>query len=196
MIPVKEAIKRVQSHIHPLESVVIKDTLDIWGCVLAETILSPINMPPFRQSAMDGYAIHKHDGLSYNLIGEVKAGDDHQPELKPGEAVRIFTGAPVPDTANSVVIQENVIVKNKQLFPDGSVQLNSHIRPLGEQVKKGEPALEKGTFLTPAAIGYLSSLGIEKAPVYVKPKIAIVITGSELIKPGSKLNYGKIYESN
>jgi len=196
MIPVKEAINKVQFHVEPLESIVTKSTIEADKCVLAESILSPINMPPFRQSAMDGYAVHTHEYLSYKLIGEVKAGDDHQPQLNPGEAVRIFTGAPVPDTADAVVIQERVAVGDDQIKTDEPVQIGSNIRPLGEQVKKDELALEKGTFLTPAAIGFLSSIGIESIPVYSKPKIAIVITGNELIEPGTHLSYGKIYESN
>lgn len=196
MISVEDALELVYENVFPnSETKTIKVTEAV-GLVVFEDIISPINMPPFRQSAMDGYAIYVHDELCYKQIGEVKAGDDHQPELKSGEAVRIFTGAPVPDTANTVVIQENVNVEKNLIYLKESVQLDSNIRPLGEQVKKGGAALEKGTFLTPAAIGYLSSLGIEKAMVYVKPKIAIVITGSELIEPGSKLNYGKIYESN
>ena len=82
--------------------------------VLATDILSPINMPPFRQSAMDGYALNLHDKFNYNLIGEVKAGDSHEPILKPGDAIRIFTGAPVPGTANAIMMQEKkYLIKNQ-----------------------------------------------------------------------------------
>ena len=78
------------------------------GSVLSGAIISPIDMPPFRQSAMDGYALFANEGNVYHIIGEVKAGDSHMPSLNPGEAVRIFTGAVVPDTANVVVRQEDV----------------------------------------------------------------------------------------
>lgn len=166
------------------------------GHFLAENVVSPINMPPFRQSAMDGYAVHLHHSNSYQLIGEVKAGDLSNPVLKPGEAIRIFTGAAVPDTANAVVIQEKVVVNGRSIDLDGIVHEGANIRPLGEQVKKGKTALEKGTKLTPAAIGFLASLGITALVAYQKPSIAIVITGNELIPPGTPLQYGQIYESN
>ena len=95
--------------------------------------VSPINMPPFRQSAMDGYALNLHDSKTYSIIGEVKAGDDYNPTLKTGEAVRIFTGAPVPDSANAVVMQEKTSLDNDTLFIESQVNLNDNIRPLGEQ---------------------------------------------------------------
>jgi molybdopterin molybdotransferase len=196
MISVKEAIEKVHQHIESLDSSVSISTKKAGHRILAETIESPINMPPFRQSAMDGYAIHIHDDLCYRLIGEVKAGDDHHPVLTPGDAVRIFTGAPVPDTCNAVVIQEKVTVDNDHIVIQEHPLLNSNVRSMGEQVTVGEPALEKGTFLSPAAIGFLSSLGIDSVPVYNEPRIAVVITGNELIDPGTDLSYGKIFESN
>lgn len=145
---------------------------------------------------MDGYALHLHDKLTYTLIGEVKAGDGHQPNLKPGEAIRIFTGAAVPDSANAVMMQEKVTVNNNSILIAHHIDNELNIRPLGEQVKQGEIALKKGTKLTPAAIGYLTSLGITKVSVYKKPTIAIVTTGNELIEPRQALTHGKIYESN
>lgn len=163
---------------------------------LANDIISPINMPPFGQSAMDGYALSLTKEKQYNLIDEVKAGDSHHPKLNTGEAVRIFTGAPVPDTANAVIMQERVTVNNNTITIESAVNLNDNIRPIGEQVKKGNIALKKGTKLTPAAIGFLTSLGITEVNVYKKPNIAIVVTGNELIEAGKPLPYGKIYESN
>ena len=145
---------------------------------------------------MDGYAIHLHEDLTYSITGEVKAGDDHQPILNSGEAIRIFTGAPVPDSANAVVVQEKVTVKADQLFLEKNPLAEDNIRPVGEQVKKGGLALKVGTKLTPAAIGYLTSLGITEVQVYKKPSIAIVTTGNELVEAGHPLEYGKIYESN
>lgn len=163
---------------------------------LSEDITSPINMPPFRQSAMDGYALCLHDIDTYEVIDEIKAGDGHHPRLKKGEAVRIFTGAAVPDDANAVIMQERVISNNNSITLTSEVALNANIRPLGEQVQKGAIALKKGTCLTAAAIGFLTSLGIEKVSVFKKPSIAIVVTGNELVEVGKPLSYGKIYESN
>lgn len=166
------------------------------GYFLAEDILSPIHMPPFDQSAMDGYALYLHESNTYIVIDEIKAGAGKNPVLQPGEAVRIFTGAPVPDMANVVVMQEKVVIKDNILIIKESVSIGENIRPLGEQVKKGEVALKKGTKLTPAAIGFLASIGIKKVCVFKKPSIALIATGNELIEISQPLIRGKIYESN
>ena len=196
MISVEEAIEIVKHHSKPLTKATVKLLKDSEESILAEDIKSPINMPPFRQSAMDGYALCLHENLTYNLIGEIKAGDAHQPILKAGDAIRIFTGAPVPDSANAVMMQEKVIANGSNITIENHINTGHNIRPLGEQVKIGDIALKKGTKLTPPAIGYLSALGISKVSVIEKPSIAIVTTGNELIKPGEPLAHGKIYESN
>lgn len=196
MIPVKEAIEVIDKNIIPLEE---KEKINVQfsnGHVLFQDVSSPINMPPFRQSAMDGYALLLQNDVTYTIIDEVKAGDNHNPVLKPGEAVRIFTGAAVPNSANAVIMQESVIVENNRLILQKPVAFGENIRPLGEQVKKGGVALRKGTKISPAAVGYLTSLGITEVVVFKRPSIAIVVTGSELVEAGHALTYGKIYESN
>ena len=196
MITVEEALDLVNKNIVPSNQKETKSVLDSLNQTLFEDVYSPINMPPFRQSAMDGYAVNLHDDLSYSIIDEVKAGDGHQPVLKPGDAVRIFTGAAIPDTSNGVVIQEKVKVDGNKIILENQVPLNDNIRPLGEQVKNGDIALKKGTKLTPAAVGFLISLGITEVTVFQKPSIAIIVTGNELVQAGQPLTYGKIYESN
>ncbi|RLD27732.1 MAG: molybdopterin molybdenumtransferase MoeA [Bacteroidetes bacterium] len=196
MIAVKEAIKRVQKNTFSINQKVLKSVLKSCGFVLFEDIYSPINMPPFRQSAMDGYALCLNNDITYSVIDEVKAGNSHHPELNAGEAVRIFTGAPVPETANAVIMQEKVTIDGKKIILNKTVLFGENIRPLGEQIKKGEIALKKGAKLTPAAIGYLTSLGITDINVYKKPSIAIVVTGDELSEAGKPLTFGNIYESN
>jgi molybdopterin molybdotransferase len=164
--------------------------------VLSQALYSPINMPPFRQSAMDGFALCLHDALEYDIIGEIKAGDTHQMSLLPGQAIKIFTGAAVPDSAQTVIQIEKTSVKegivNLQEQPKSGV----NVRPIGEQISEGDLALEKGTVLNAAAIGFLAGLGFTSVMVYKKPTIGIVITGNELVKPGNTLEYGKVYESN
>ena len=196
MISIDEAINAVLSNSNEILKEISLPVLESGNYTLFTNVYSPINMPPFRQSAMDGYALHLHDGFSYSLIGEVKAGDGHQPELNPGEAIRIFTGAAVPDSANAVIMQEKVVVNQNTITVETKLSKEYNIRSVGEQVKKGELALKKGTKLTPAAIGYLSSLGITEISVYKKPSIAIITTGNELVEPGEQLTYGKIFESN
>jgi len=196
MISVEQAVTIVENNIKPTTHFERIPLSKANTYVLAKDIISEIDMPPFRQSAMDGYALFLHDSLTYRLIGEVKAGDDAHPVLKPGEAIRIFTGAPVPDTANAIIMQERVDANNSSITISGAVSLDANIRPLGEQVKKGHMALKKGSALTTAAIGYLASLGITEVEVYKKPSVAILVTGNELAKAGAPLQYGQIYESN
>ncbi|WP_147676799.1 molybdopterin molybdotransferase MoeA [Algibacter pacificus] len=196
MITIEQAISTVKANSKPLMTSTIKLVEKAGGYILSQDVMSPINMPPFNQSAMDGYALNIHDSATYQLIGEIQAGDDQQPILNPGEAVRIFTGAAVPNSANAVIMQEKVHAEKSQIHIEGTVSKNQNIRPLGEQVKKKDLALKAGTKLTPAAIGFLSSLGIVTVSVYKKPAIALMTTGNELVKPGSALSYGKIYESN
>ncbi len=196
MITIQEALSIVKDNSKPLLKETTKKVEKAGGYLLCQDVVSPIHMPPFRQSAMDGYALCVHDSVEYTLVGEVKAGDDIEPELLPGQAVRIFTGAAVPDSASVVIMQEKVTVKGEVILIEDTISVGKNIRPLGEQVQKGGLALKKGTKLTPAAIGYLISLGITEVPVYKKPSIAIVSTGNELVQAGQHLPKGKIYESN
>ena len=196
MISIEGALQAVKTNSFEI-SEEIKIPIDkCRNSILSRDIYSPINMPPFRQAAMDGYAANLHDDFAYTLVGEVKAGDSHQPLLNKGEAVRIFTGAAVPDSANAVIMQEKVVAREKEITIEAKLPLGLNIRLIGEQVKKGQLALKKGTKLTPAGIGYLGSLGINEVSVLKKPSIALISTGNELVESGQALTYGKIYESN
>ncbi len=196
MISVEEALAIIEDSITPTNNFEHLEVSKAIGRTLFEDVISPINMPPFRQSAMDGYAVCLSNDLTYKIIDEVKAGDGHHPVLKKGEAVRIFTGAPVPDSANAIIIQEKAHIESQVLTATVEPSLHENIRPLGEQTLKGQTALKRGTLLTPAAIGYITSLGITEVIVYRKPSIAIVVTGNELAEAGNDLTYGQIYESN
>jgi molybdopterin molybdotransferase len=195
MISVQQAKNLLYTNI-PLSKEVQLPLLKTLNYCLAKEVYSSINMPPFRQSAMDGYALNLHDSLSYTLIGEIKAGDVHKMVLKPGEAIKIFTGAAVPDSANAVMQVEKTSCTNETLLLNESVALNTNIRPIGEQIKENEIALAKGTILNAAAIGFLAGLGITTVSVFKKPSIGILVTGNELVKPGTTLEYGKVFESN
>jgi len=196
MITVEEAIEYVESNSQPGKNTVKMSLKNALGFILAEDVISPIDMPPFRQSAMDGYAVRIHDSEYYHVKGELQAGDGQDVTLRKGDAVRIFTGAPVPNDANSVVIQEKTTIKEQELEVHDEVTLQSNIRPKGEQIQKGEMALGKGISLTPAAIGFLTTLGITDVSVYQKPSIGIIATGNELAEAGAELKHGQIYESN
>ena len=195
MISVTEAFSILELNLPALHEVEIS-LFQARKHILAQSLMSPINMPPFRQSAMDGYALCLHDALVYEIIGEIKAGDSHTVELLPGQSVKIFTGAAVPDSAQAVIQIEKVAANGTQLLLDGLVEPETNVRPIGEQISAGDLALQKGTLLNAAAIGFLAGLGFTKVSAYKKPKVGIVVTGNELSKPGTPLEFGKVYESN
>lgn len=198
MIPVEEA-KRILFSKAGKATVVTVDLLGASGCVLAESVFSPIDLPSFNQSAMDGYAVasvNLKNKKQFEIVGELKAGDAGSIFLQPGQAVRIFTGAEVPVSADSIVIQEKAERVNGSIYLSEDFHPGDCIRFKGSQIKKDELALTKDTFLNPAAIGFLAALGITQVPIYKKPEVSIIVTGNELIKPGHVLNDGQVYESN
>ena len=195
MISVFQALSIIDQHTSILDSVI--SPLDqINGSVLAEDVHAPINLPPFRQSAMDGYAFRFGDLNDFKLIGESKAGDYLELAIQSDEAIRIFTGARVPDQADSVVMQEHV----EKL--EGGIRIlkkpakGTNVRMVGEQIKKGELVLKKGTKMNAAIVGFLAGMGIAEVPVIRKPKVALIVTGNELQEPGTELKPGSVYESN
>ncbi len=166
------------------------------GEVLAQDVHAPLDLPPFDQSAMDGYALCLGKELRYQVLGEVAAGSDWNPALEAGQAVRIFTGAPVPSAANAVIQQEKIELDGDDiLVPEGIAQ-RLNIRPQGEQIKKGTLALRTGNRITPATIGFLASLGLTEVLVFERPRVGILVTGDELVGAGNSLHRGQIYESN
>jgi molybdopterin molybdotransferase len=195
MITVQEAFSILQANL-PVLPEAEYSLFEARKHILAESLYSPINMPPFRQSAMDGYALCLHDALVYEIIGEVKAGDSDIIELLPGQTIKIFTGAAVPDSAQAVIQIEKVSANGTQLLLEELVQPETNVRPIGEQISAGDLALQKGTVLNAGAIGFLAGLGFTRVSVCQKPKVGIVVTGNELSKPGTPLEYGKVYESN
>ena len=197
MISVSQALKIVEEQIKGTDKIIKLPLDSALNYVLAKDVLSPIAMPPFNQSAMDGYAVNAHQEETYTLVGEVQAGSSEHPVLQSGESVRIFTGAPVPDTANAVIMQEKVetVDRNSIQLHDAPTQ-HKNIRLKGEQIQEGEVALEKGTKINAAIIGFLTGLGVTTVHVYSKPKISVIVTGNELVKPGNTLKRGEIYESN
>ena len=195
-ISVDQALKVIDESCKPWEAWELKKSDSALGDFIFESIKSPIAMPPFRQSSMDGYALRMHASKEYKLVGEIKTGDASDLPLEKGQAVRIFTGAAVPTAADSIAIQEKITRKQEIITLQQPAIQNQHIRELGEQFHRGETLLEKGTQLTPAALGVLSTIGIENIKVYKKPKLAIIVTGNELVRPGASLELGQVYESN
>jgi molybdopterin molybdotransferase len=197
MISVHEAKKIVRQHVPvlPGSRVRLADAVDH---VLAEDVYSATNFPPFNQSNVDGYAIAFREAREKLLISDsIPAGPGTPRSLGPGQAMRIFTGAPIPAEADTVVMQENVEVNNNRLvIQDTQLTQGLNFRPAGTDMKQGDLALSQSDYLSPAAIGFLAGLGISHVNVVAKPSISIIITGSELQQPGNELFYGQVYESN
>lgn len=195
MIEVQEALDLIDRFTSRSKSVRRSVDAGLNGLILAEDVFSTVNLPEFRQSSMDGYAIN---GVSdnYQIIGEVPAGSSNTFEIKSGEAVRIFTGARVPDSADRVVMQEHVEIASKGItvtkFPDQGV----NIRTVGSQIQQGQKILDRGVKITPAIIGMLISIGCAEVAVIDPPKVVVLVTGDELAKLGSEKKESQVYESN
>ena len=196
MIAVNKAFEILKENkiLGPVVQIEVDEAL---GFVLAEEVFSPIDMPPFDQSAMDGYALGDAVSHSYTVIGEVTAGESAEDcVLKSGEAMRIFTGAMVPASAASVIKQESISrIENTITITDKNNE-GENIRRRGEQIKENQVALEKGTQVNAGTIGFLIGLGVTSIAVYSKPKIQVIVTGNELVAKGEQLTMGKIFESN
>ncbi|TAL59543.1 MAG: molybdopterin molybdenumtransferase MoeA [Bacteroidetes bacterium] len=177
-----------------------KNISECLGSVLSRDIISPISYPPFDQSAMDGFALGYSDfqkSMPLEIIGESAAGNPFAAALKPGQAIRIFTGAKIPVGSDAVVTQEKASVeKGKLIIQDKSLEQGANIRTTGSQIMKGDVILKKGQAINPGAIGLLASLGITEVNVYSSTRVTLIVTGNEFVKPGNSLNEGQVYESN
>jgi molybdopterin molybdotransferase len=201
LLSVDEALERIKTAIQPIissERVVLKNVL---GRVLAEDVFSPINIPYDRNSAMDGYALSSKDtdtkdSFVLNLVDTSWAGKPFLGTLQAGQCVRIFTGAVVPDGADSVVIQEQVSADGKDITFPANVTTYQNIREAGEDVKQGSLLCNRLKKLTAADIGLLAAAGICGVPVRRKLNIAFFSTGDELMGLGQQPEAGKIYDSN
>jgi molybdopterin molybdotransferase len=197
MISVKEAKQIIDEHITALPVKVVPLAMAA-GFTLAEDVYAKLDIPAFEQSSMDGYAIRFEDaGSPLTIHGEMQAGATVHSTLVPGHASRIFTGAPLPLGADTVVMQEKVTVNGGQLtIEDAKLELGSNVRHKGAEAAEGKLAIAKGSRLTPAALGFLAGIGETQVSVYRAPAAAIIVTGKELQQPGNALSFGQVYESN
>jgi molybdopterin molybdotransferase len=173
------------------------------GRVLAEDILADQSVPPFDRAAMDGYAVIAEDTFGADerevlleVDGVIHAGEVSAISVTRGHCIQIATGSPKPDGADAVVMVEFTEKKKKTVLITKPVYPGANISKLGEDIKKGDVVLKKGTFLTPAKIGTLSALGRTKTEVYQKPRVSVIATGTEIVQPGQPLKPGQIYDVN
>ena len=197
MISVEEARAYIKAHIAPIGIHDVPLSVAA-GHTLGADIYAKIDIPAFKQSSMDGYAIRYGDRQRILTVsGEMQAGADKGFTLSPFEAARIFTGAPLPAGADTVVMQEKVSLNNGMLtILDPNLKIGLNVRNKGDEVKSGALAMAKGSKLSPAAIGFLAGIGTADVPVYRRPSVAIIVTGKELQRPGKALEFGQVYESN
>lgn len=200
LMPISEALEKMLSS---AEAKLTQKTLPLEqavGYVLAEDLLSPIFVPPFDNSAMDGYAIKRADLADTDtlpLSGKSFAGQPFEGEWPQGTCIRIMTGAKVPEGCDAVVMQEDTKVTDAGIqFSDTKIKEGNNIRLTGNDIANGDLVLAKGTRLTPRDIPMIASLGFANVSVYNKPKVAFFSTGDELKPLGEPLEEGQIYDSN
>lgn len=203
MISPLEAMRLVHQHApRPYPQKV--SLAESFGLVLAEDVRAPLAMPVADNSAMDGYVVRACDvakasathPVFLQIKGTVKAGDSKFIRIKPGTACRIMTGAFIPQGGEAVIPREDVMVQGHNIVVKKPVVAGQHVRWKGEEVRKGDLLIKKGTWLNPAAIGVLATFGFASVWVYRKPRVVVIATGNELTQPGKKLGAGKIYDSN
>ena len=196
LLTMEEALALVLERVRPLpaERVPLAEAA---GRVLAEEVRAAVDLPPFRSSAMDGFAVHAADTPGTLPVGgRVAAGRPAERPLSAGETMGIATGAVVPDGADSVVPLEFVVDRENSVeFPDG-IEAGKNVRPVGGDVRAGEVVLTAGTALSAAHLGAAAAVGVAEVTCSRRPRVAVLSTGTELRRPGEELGPGQIYESN
>lgn len=198
MITEEQALARILEKVGALASrrVRLSEARDQFG---ANDVLARVALPGFDNSAMDGYAVVASacgEGKSHRLIGEQPAGADRGLRIAAGEAVRIFTGAPIPSGADAVVMQEDVLVEGENIVPNTNVGPGEFIRRRGCDLSEGQRIVEAGTRIRPQILALLASQGFAELEVGGAVRATIVSTGDELVQPGGAIGPGQIYDSN
>ncbi|MBX7133816.1 MAG: molybdopterin molybdotransferase MoeA [Fimbriimonadaceae bacterium] len=192
MISVDEALSIIRDHrpSFPTERVTLRHAL---GRVLAQDVVSPFDFPLFDNSAMDGYAVGSPEG-PWEIVGEVAAGATAPGGIQPCQAVRIFTGAPVPTRTYGIIAQEDASEQDGLLV--GEVRKGAHVRFQAEEAPAGHLVAQKGATLTPPHLAAFASCGFATVEVRGLPNVIILSTGNEVVPPGQSLQYGQIFNSN
>ena len=196
MVEEADALARILVAARPIEATTLP-LREALGFFLAKPIRSTLAHPRFDNSVVDGYAIRVEDGLGKRkIIGEQPAGQDRSLRLETDEAIRIFTGAPIPEGCNGVVMQEDITVDAGQFILQKSVELGENIRRKGADLAAGQLIARVGDRVTPQLIGLLASQGLATVTVHQAPRVVILLTGDELRHAGAQLAPGEIYDSN
>ena len=194
------AVKQILKSIKTIKKIETINIMDSLGRIASKNIKSSINIPSFRNSAMDGYALNiknlEKNKYSLKEQGISLAGQAYDKKLKDKETIRVMTGAVIPNNADAVIMKEMVDIEGDIILFPNFIQKNQNIRNIGEDIKKGDIVIKKGRQINYVDLGILSSLGIGKIDVFRKPIISFFSTGDELISINKKLKKGLIYDSN
>lgn len=201
LLPVEDALARLLASASPVAESEALALHDANGRVLAVDLAATLTQPPFNASAMDGYALRAADaaepGSVLRVIGESGAGHAFDGSVGPAEAVRIFTGAPVPSGADSVLLQEDAEkLDDNRILTKFPVIPGRHIRPRGQDFAEGDVALRKGTQLDFSHLTLAAAMNHAQLPVYRRPRVALLATGDELVSPGGRPGASQIIGSN
>tara|TARA_B100000927_G_scaffold214928_1_gene175277 strand:- start:52 stop:1305 length:1254 start_codon:yes stop_codon:yes gene_type:complete len=195
-----QAVNKIIRAIKPIKSSEIVNIKNALHRTISSSVRASINVPSFRNSAMDGYALNlsdlKKNKFKLSEAGVSFAGKPFKSSLRKGEAVRVMTGALIPKNADAVIMKEMVAKNGVYINFPKNIKKNQNIRFIGEDIKKGERVLKKGDELDFSGLSILSSLGIEHVEVFCRPKISYFSSGDELVATGKKLQQGQIYDSN
>ncbi len=204
LMPIEDALNKMQTDVANVCEVISLPLSKALGYALAEDIHSPLNVPSFNNSAMDGYAVNQVDlagcseqnPITLTQVGKSFAGQPYQGTVKPGECIRIMTGAVMPGCVDTVIMQERTTAVDGSITFTSTPTLADNVRLAGEDLTKGQVVLTKGHKLTARDIPLIASLGIAEIQLFRKLKVAVISSGDELKNLGEPLSEGDIYDSN
>ncbi|MFH1327305.1 MAG: molybdopterin biosynthesis protein [Candidatus Bathyarchaeota archaeon] len=205
LVSVEEAKDLLKQHFKPNPIGVEEVPLErLKGRVLAENIEAAIDIPPFDRATMDGFAVQAQDTfgaeedspIDLKLMGRISAGQKPKLNLKSGQTAEVSTGAPIPNGANAVVMVEYSLHKGEHVKIRKAATPGENVMAAGSDIMAGELILRKRSIITPREIGVLAALGLAKVRCFIKPKVAVLSTGDEVVTPGRTLPYGKVYDIN
>jgi molybdopterin molybdotransferase len=201
MMSVDEAVGIIAARVTKVADVETVGLADADGRVLARDMAAPLPLPPFTNSAVDGYAVSSRDlpqgeAQAFAVSGRVQAGGSAPAPVKPGEAMRIFTGAPMPEGADTVFMQEDVRIDGAKVLLPAGLKPGANVRPAGEDIPSGHAALQAGQRLRPQDVALAAAFGLTQLGVVRRIRVAVFSTGDELVSPGETRAAAQLFDSN